>query len=82
MAKALLPRIWELWAGVVLISFAVLEWLAFRRRTHRTLSRALQDWLGVRPRRRWGRLGPLAFVAGWATLAVHVIRLKAEPGDG
>jgi hypothetical protein len=82
MAKRLWPWAWHAWVTGVLASFAVLEWLAFRRRTHRTLSRVLQDWLGVAPRRRWGRLGPLAFASGWIALTIHVIRLKAEPGDG
>jgi hypothetical protein len=82
MARRLLPWAWELWAGLVLLSFGVLEYLAFRRRAHRTLSRALASWLGVAPRRRWGRLGPLAFVASWAVLVVHVVRLKTEPSNG
>lgn len=82
MARRLLPWAWELWAGLVLISFGVLEWTAFRRRTHRTLSRSLASWLGVQPRRRWHHLGPAAFVAGWLALAVHVVRLKPGPSDG
>ena len=82
MAKRLLPWVWEFWAALVLASFGVLEYLAFRRRQHRTLSRALQSWLGVAPRRRWGRLGPLAFLGGWIVLTAHVVRLRADPSDG
>ena len=78
MAEHIWPRAWEAFVAGVLVTFVVLEWAAFRHRRHRTLSRALQAWLGVRPRKRWGRLGPLAFVAGWILLTVHVIKLEAE----
>lgn len=82
MAKHIWPWAWHAFVAGTLTAFAVLEWAAFRHRRHRTLSRALQAWLGVAPRRRWGRLGPLVFASGWIALTVHVLRLKAEPGDG
>lgn len=82
MARRLWPWAWHAWVAATAVSFGVLEYLAFRRRTHRTLSRALASWLGVQPRRRWGHLGPVAFVAGWLALAVHIVRLKPGPSDG
>lgn len=79
MADRLLPWVWEAWAALVLVSFGVLEFLTFRRRLrYPTLSRRLQFWLGVQPRKPWGRLGPLAFAGGWILLTIHVIKLKAE----
>ena len=81
MARRLWPWAWHAFVAGTLAVFGVLEWAAFRHRRHRTLSRALQAWLGVHPRRRWGRLGPLAFAAGWLALCVHIVRLKTDDLD-
>ena len=67
---------WACWLAAIAASFAYLEHAAYVRRTHPTLSRTLARWLGICPRTRWGRFGPLAFAAGWAILTVHVARVK------
>lgn len=64
---------WRLWAAVVGGSFAALEADAILSRGGRpTLSQALRLWLGIRPHKRWGSAGAVAFAAGCAWLAVHI----------
>ncbi|GEL20847.1 hypothetical protein [Pseudonocardia asaccharolytica] len=67
---------WAAWAAATLSSFAWLEAAALRRARHPTLSRTLARWLGVHPRRPWGRAAPLVFLMFWAWLTVHVTRIR------
>lgn len=69
---------WAAWLAAVLASFAVLETLALRWGRPPTLSRTLARWLGVHPRTRWGRVAPAAFLAFWAALTAHVVRIRAD----
>lgn len=52
---------WVIWLTVTGFSFAVLEWVTFRR--HETLSENLRRWLGVEPRKPWRRIAIPAFIA-------------------
>ena len=55
--------------------FGVLEVWAYRRH-ERTLTRALQRWLGLQPRRPWGVITPWAVCLGWMWLTAHLIELR------
>lgn len=52
---------WIIWLTVTAFSFAVLEWVTFRKQ--QTLSENLRRWLGVEPRKPWRRVGIPAFMA-------------------
>lgn len=64
--------IWGSWLAASLVSFAVLETIAFRRETFPTLSRVLAAWLGIDPVHRHGRPRRAAFVLAWIALTVHL----------
>jgi hypothetical protein len=75
--------VWPAWVAATAASFGVLETVAYRSGRHEppdarrrlTLSRALQRWLGVHPRTRWGRIAEAGFLAGWFVLLIHVEKL-------
>jgi hypothetical protein len=71
-------RCWAYWAVASLTSFTYLEARAYRHRCHRTLSRELRQVLGVHPRRPWGQVSPLVFIAFGAWLSHHLITLAEE----
>jgi hypothetical protein len=54
------------------LGFGVLEWTAYRRGTHPTLSRELRRWTGC-ARHQWTAL---VFVALGGWLAAHLMLLK------
>ena len=65
---------WAAWLTGTLGSFAWLEAVALRRRTHPTLTRTLQRWLGLSPRTRRGPAAMVGFTGFWVWLCVHVAR--------
>jgi hypothetical protein len=56
-------RAWATWLAGTLGSFAVLEAIAYQRRTFPTLSAMLSRWLGVHQPTRWGQATPVIFGA-------------------
>ncbi len=70
--------VWPTWLAAVLASFGLLEVVAYRT-DRKTLSRALQRWLGVHPRNRLAPAGVLGFGAFWLWLSVHVVTLRPIP---
>lgn len=69
---------WAAWLAATLGSFAALETVALRRRCLPTLTATLRRWLGIEPRTRWGTAAPLALVAGWTWLTVHLTRRVSD----
>lgn len=74
MAARLWGHAWEIRAGLVLLSFGLLEDAAFRRKRHPTLSRRLKRLLG--------RFALAACAAAGIALGVHLARLEADQWAG
>ena len=70
MAQRLWGHAWEIWAGLVLLTFGLLEDAAFRRSRHLTLSRRIKKVLG--------RFALLACTAAGVALGLHLARLEAD----
>lgn len=73
--------IWPALCGAWLLGFGVAETLAWRaddvtQPSRKTLSRALERWLGVRPHRRHCRAVEASLVLGALALIVHIEALK------
>lgn len=74
MTQRLWGHAWEIWAGLVLITFGLLEDAAYRRERHPTLSRRLKKVMG-----RFALMICVAVgTAGGVALGVHLVRLKDE----
>lgn len=79
MGRRVWPWAWAAWLTAVLGSFAVLEWAAYYRGTHLTLSRWLARHMGCQPRRPHGRYAPALFALAGVALGAHIARLRALP---
>lgn len=62
---------WPTWLAASATSFVVLEHAAFVQQKHPTLSRSLARWMR-------GRLGLVAFAAGWFALTAHLWLILEE----
>ena len=78
MARRCWPWAWRIYLTTAISAFTYLEWVAYTRHKHPTLSRELQYWTGYRPRRPWGLAGPFVFAAFGAWLTQHLMRLDEE----
>lgn len=67
---------WAAWLTGTVGSFAVLEYLAYHRRLHPTLSATLRRWMGVDPRASRHVAMKIGFAGFWVWLTVHVTRSR------
>lgn len=68
--------VWAAWLAGSLGSFAVLEFLAYRREIFPTLSATLARWLGTHPPTTRGKVGLALFAAAWLVLTAHIGRYR------
>jgi hypothetical protein len=64
--------IWSAWLGSSLLSFAVIEAIAYRSCRFETLSRSLRRWFGIHPANRRHHVSLLAYLGFWLGLLVHL----------
>jgi hypothetical protein len=69
---------WATWLIGTIGSFAVLEMLAYHRRSFPTLSVTLRRWMGVNPRKPHHHVASIGFGAFWIWLTIHVGRAPRD----